>query len=163
MNVAQEEDYAILNGFVSFWWNQSIGASDFTDPTAIVYANFPKSGDFPKILEEIFIIGEIETNANRGYYTVNVDAWGQKGPAGVAELSSLGIRLFPNPASNYLNLQSDAGVSLIRIFDITGRQVHQQEIDQTDRIDLRSLKKGLYLVNVYNRTELLGYSKLFVN
>lgn len=56
------------------------------------------------------------------------------------------IKLYPNPTSNgQLTLLTDQAVSAIKVLDITGRVMIEQEID-AKLIDLSSLEAGEYLV-----------------
>jgi len=55
------------------------------------------------------------------------------------------IHIYPNPANEFLTVESKAPVSAIRLFDISGRLLSQQRInDQTFRLDVSKYKPGLY-------------------
>ena len=59
------------------------------------------------------------------------------------------LSIYPNPASDFINLESNTQIQSVNIFDITGKSVlslnraHNLEI-----ISVSSLKKGIYLVKV---------------
>jgi len=60
------------------------------------------------------------------------------------------VKLFPNPTSNYLNLQlTDPAVTLkfVRITDISGKEVFNQD-GNMEKIDVSALKSGLYFLEV---------------
>ena len=64
---------------------------------------------------------------------------------------SIDINVFPNPATNFFQVEA-AGTSnalQIDVYDVSGRLVIQNNVDTTNaRVDISSLKDGLYLVNV---------------
>jgi hypothetical protein len=60
------------------------------------------------------------------------------------------IHLFPNPASNVLNIQTPAQTHLI-ITDMMGKQVMNIVTNQTvTTIDISTFASGLYVVQGYN-------------
>ncbi|WP_306354154.1 T9SS type A sorting domain-containing protein [Flavobacterium sp. '19STA2R22 D10 B1'] len=60
------------------------------------------------------------------------------------------LKLYPNPSNSYINLKSS--VPLVdknyMVFDLTGRQILSGKIETNQRIDVRSLTKGTYIVNI---------------
>ena len=65
-----------------------------------------------------------------------------------------GINLYPNPCFGGLlniDLQGTAGTNNVRIFDVTGKLMKEQRLDNSSKetFDL-DLKPGIYLVNVSN-------------
>lgn len=57
------------------------------------------------------------------------------------------IKIFPNPASNYINF-SGAEIQAIEIYNSTGRLVKKDF--NTNRIDVNDLNKGFYLIKLYD-------------
>lgn len=67
------------------------------------------------------------------------------------ELAKAGISIYPNPATDQLNLQfSNTKIDLVTITNLGGSNFYTKEnIKNTDlKIDLKSLPKGLYLLNL---------------
>lgn len=64
---------------------------------------------------------------------------------GIQEVSNQtnNVSLYPNPAKNVLNIQSDNTIYGIEIMDITGRKVLEQKGNAT-QIDIQSLEQGMY-------------------
>jgi ligand-binding sensor domain-containing protein len=61
------------------------------------------------------------------------------------------VRLFPNPATNdIVNLRSDEIISNIEIFDITGRIVHEEQINNSEAILSPFLSSGIYYITLYS-------------
>lgn len=58
------------------------------------------------------------------------------------------VTLYPNPAISYVEINAGAGAHTIQIFDITGKVQLSTTANGTAHIDLSSLRKGLYFVQV---------------
>jgi len=61
------------------------------------------------------------------------------------------IRLFPNPASDYLRISEDSEVSSIAIYSLVGRKVKQFDATFTKQFDISDLPDGLYLARLNDR------------
>lgn len=70
---------------------------------------------------------------------------------GISEImdTPLGIRLFPNPASETLNIQLISSVPEIRITDLVGRVIGTKPVQSntTITVDIRDLPPGVYLLH----------------
>ncbi len=73
-----------------------------------------------------------------------------------------GLSVFPNPASNFTNVDLPIGHSFEELVlqDITGKTIIHQEIPKdVNSMQLKNLgrvEKGLYLISVYGETEVLS-------
>jgi hypothetical protein len=70
-------------------------------------------------------------------------------PTGLAETPVSSFRIFPNPASEYIQITSPHGISGVDMLDAQGRKVlscHQP--GESLKIDISSLSPGTYLVRV---------------
>ena len=70
---------------------------------------------------------------------------------GIEELGTAnGIKLYPNPAVNMLNLQTEADIEHMAISDVLGNIVIQQDAMATGKhsIDVSTLPAGMYMVNI---------------
>jgi transforming growth factor-beta-induced protein len=64
---------------------------------------------------------------------------------GIDDLDVLGLKVYPNPASQYIMIQSNDSFGIFILRDITGKMVMNQKIESNnERIDIASLKSGLY-------------------
>ncbi|MDR2835563.1 MAG: InlB B-repeat-containing protein [Bacteroidales bacterium] len=61
------------------------------------------------------------------------------------------ISLFPNPASDILNISGIKNNSEITIFDLSGRIIQISTIDGDNSINVKNLFPGLYLIKIQNR------------
>lgn len=86
------------------------------------------------------------------------------------DLSNLGFTIYPNPASNYVYIKNDKGVvyNSIEVYDLSGKLIYklneEEEInlDLQFKLNLNNLEKGLYLIKISNKSELLGTTKFLV-
>ncbi|WP_346883296.1 family 16 glycosylhydrolase [uncultured Algibacter sp.] len=64
------------------------------------------------------------------------------GPSGLLEI-------YPNPAQDVLHIDSD-GMTTVSIYDIRGAKVLDKQFQDRTILNIKSLAKGLYIVNVSN-------------
>ena len=74
------------------------------------------------------------------------------------------IRLYPNPAGNYVNIVSgNMEIQRLELFDITGKQIHAkaQVISTTHcKLDISKLPAGIYILQVNNKAlRIIKYRK----
>jgi hypothetical protein len=75
--------------------------------------------------------------------------------------------IYPNPASHYLYIQLDEnrpenGIESIEILGLDGRSERRFE-NQTEKIDLQGISKGLHLVKVFEKNGSVYTFKIFLN
>ena len=69
----------------------------------------------------------------------------------ISRLDEITFDIYPNPASDYIRINSNVGVESLIIRDITGRVVTEMNnISSSERIDLSGFKTGMYLVAIKN-------------
>jgi uncharacterized surface protein with fasciclin (FAS1) repeats len=81
---------------------------------------------------------------------VQNDVFGEQ-PVSVVEneLAEQGINLFPNPVRNTLFVENSELINDLRIFDLTGRMVFSQVVnDNTTSINVSMFKTGVYIMQV---------------
>ena len=81
----------------------------------------------------------------------------------IQELISNQIKLFPNPSSNILNIQSEYLPDSYNIISTLGQVLKTSEINSTSEftIDIKELKEGLYFIklNKDNSSQTLSFVK----
>lgn len=110
---------------------------------------------------KFFLVEEGNTNWNRGewpgdpnrMYTVEADVtldydWGIQGQAAVNELSKTNVNVYPNPAVDMLEIESNNGVA--ELYDINGRMVVEKELSKSNIINVSALSTGVYMLKVEN-------------
>jgi hypothetical protein len=66
------------------------------------------------------------------------------------ELAVRQIRLFPNPATEYIELTNSESVDQLAVYNILGRQVRKFNVVDGKRYYLTGLPNGMYLVSLVN-------------
>ncbi|MDC3030136.1 T9SS type A sorting domain-containing protein [Flavobacteriales bacterium] len=113
-------------------------------------------------LSSSYIIAEQEGT----YSLLLLDQWGCRYNSNEVFFSSASLynynqnklSVFPNPASNYLDVivDSEQSFHLLELFDMQGRKVHSKQIwDVKNRLDIQFLERGTYLLKVYSKGQQL--------
>jgi len=144
-----------LDSNLGFQWNRWI-------------ADFPHFNEEPKKLRKAhdggYLIVGLTNRYGIGGWFVKTDTLGFALPNGADTLYHIGfeendeskmfnMKIYPNPANNYIILDFDktvVGKIDITIFDLTGRAVLKTSIQnqKSKRLDVSTLTKGMYLLNV---------------
>ena len=67
----------------------------------------------------------------------------------VKDISFYNIDVYPNPASNVINVRSEFTIDNLSVLDLTGRTVKQQISNNKEfSLDVSDLAKGVYLVKL---------------
>lgn len=67
----------------------------------------------------------------------------------VHDFSTTSVKIYPNPAVNELNIETDLGENTTaEIFDISGLKVMTANLKGSDKIDVSSLPSGVYIIRV---------------
>lgn len=111
-------------------------------------------------LSSSFIIAEQEGT----YSLLLLDQWGCRynsnevffSLASFYDYNQNKLSVFPNPASNYLDVIIDSEQSFIELYDMQGRKVYSQQLwDVKNRLDIQFLDRGTYLLKVYSKGQQL--------
>lgn len=65
------------------------------------------------------------------------------------EVTLESLQVFPNPTNNYVYIRALQKIDKVEVYDLLGKQV--LVTNETEKVNLGSLSKGLYLVKVYSR------------
>jgi len=84
--------------------------------------------------------------------------------AAVDEVISSPITIYPNPASGSvtITLPNDAKNAQLLVYDISGRQVQQTQLNNLKQVDISNLSNGLYLFVVSSDKGILAREKIVV-
>ncbi len=72
------------------------------------------------------------------------------------------LRIFPNPTSDYLEVQGAADMGRYTIYDLNGKTVsngHHSPQEDHKKIDVRQLKAGIYFISHSNSKKVLRFIK----
>ncbi|MDP2176390.1 MAG: T9SS type A sorting domain-containing protein [Bacteroidota bacterium] len=76
------------------------------------------------------------------------------------------FQVFPNPASDFINIKSNKSIKEIRIYDNLGKLVHCSIVNNTSeeiQIDFSQNQKGIYFIHLIDINENLNYLKFVKN
>ncbi|MCG8329020.1 MAG: T9SS type A sorting domain-containing protein [Chitinophagales bacterium] len=94
---------------------------------------------------------------------IDEDCDGEIDPLSVDEITTDKIQLFPNPATNTLQLVSPAALSRIELLDAFGRTIltEQASLAKSYEIDITFLSQGVYFIRAYDSNQnLIGVEKV---
>ena len=82
----------------------------------------------------------------------------------VEEVNELPFKIFPNPASNNLNIEIlNLGNYTFRIFDLTGKEVLFHSLNQSlNQFDISSIGTGLYIYQVLGSNGVIKTERLII-
>lgn len=126
-------------GISGVWWSSTVAkegnawARDIANTSAYLYtSSIGSDSKNPGI--SIRCVKNVSTAFQNNYYSSN-------------------IKIFPNPASNYIQIkmgdifQNDIKIDIL---DINGRKIAEYSMDSDNyKIDVSNLYKGVYILNIY--------------
>ncbi len=82
----------------------------------------------------------------------------------VVDTDDITVSLYPNPASEFLNITVKGGLTKgsIKIFSALGTEIYGDELDNFKKIDLSDFKNNVYLVNIYSNEVLVQTTRFVV-
>lgn len=60
------------------------------------------------------------------------------------------IKLFPNPSTNYIQIQGLTKIENYKIYDVLGTKIREGVVSSNDRIDIKNLTNGIYFLKFDN-------------
>lgn len=60
------------------------------------------------------------------------------------------FNIYPNPANDFINLNND-GINVVSIYDFTGKLIYYETNNNIDKLDVRKLSKGIYILKINNK------------
>ena len=83
---------------------------------------------------------------------------------GIDEVETLQVNIYPNPASRYLNIESDEPMAEVVIYNNIGQQVVSRQINgYSAQLDLGNMATGTYTLRVNGADGSLTTRKIIVN
>lgn len=75
---------------------------------------------------------------------------------GCGELNAVTINVYPNPATEYVKVTSNANIEMLSVFSIDGKVVYSQNLNQQEAtIDLTGVNNGVYIVRMVSNGEVV--------
>ncbi|MFL5764614.1 MAG: T9SS type A sorting domain-containing protein [Bacteroidia bacterium] len=126
------------------------GASNEMD-FAYVFARANSGGNLASVA-----IMKDRIDSVRQKYTTGITACGCSTSAGIASPDKDDpLRIYPNPASDYITISYAGVISRIKIYDVMGREVRSFEINsKTEKlVDISGFPKGVYIIGIQSDTK----------
>lgn len=95
-----------------------------------------------------------------GHKAMVIDNIKWEAPLNVQTLDKNVVKLYPNPVSDFLNIETEEILKNVSVFDNTGKQIISTK-EKT--IDVQSLSSGLYILQVETTTGAMGSYKFIKN
>ncbi|NQU35477.1 MAG: T9SS type A sorting domain-containing protein [Bacteroidetes bacterium] len=68
---------------------------------------------------------------------------------GLNEMGEKYTKIYPNPATNNVTIESGSHMEHIRIFNLSGQKVYEVALDQNEvELNIEFLKQGIYMINI---------------
>lgn len=137
-------------------YDNNFSFADLVLPVATHYYSFVEYVElnemfFRHMLEEITMFSNWDNNAGRfTYHTKVTFTYSEENAKGIDYNRDTGIRVYPNPATEYLIFEINLSIkpSIIELFDINGRKVISQTITDFIQVSISHLNSGIYFYQV---------------
>lgn len=153
-SVENEVEIGVAPVFETYRWN-----TGYTGPKLTV------SGDEYGLGSHLFWI-EVTNGGCSARDSINVIfiSDGHGGDDDAVEVNEFAkLKVYPNPASDFVNVISDAEISKIQLFDILGRLVQEFDAKTTEAtINVSNLCNGEYLLKVISADNSYSVNKIIV-
>lgn len=131
----------------------------------VIYSG--KEGIHRWYLDGVLLTGQTDNyiaNPTEGVYTSqykNSTCWSELSEefvystSSVEEFNNFGISIYPNPAKNYLKVNSRFPIKSLSIIDIIGRRLYIKTDITNEELNISGLKAGIYFVKILVNDKLL--------
>lgn len=131
---------------------------NYTDPgtpdTAIVVAASSAGYNFSNLFASVGQVGS----------TMYIDDLNfEFGGVGVEEQSSASVKVFPTLTTGIVNIETDGSINeniIARVYDLTGKKVAEQLMNNFGSVDLTSFEAGTYVVVVQTPFHMLSTTRV---
>jgi PKD repeat protein len=126
-------------------WNWTFGDGNTSDKQNPIH-NFGETGLYTVSLVVDNIAGKDSTSKELAV-----------GVSGVRNNSEGTFKVYPNPASNFLQIESNDAISKIQIIDLNGKKLYDSNYNNeySTSLDVSNLTSGIYAVILYTRDNLV--------
>ncbi|MGJ8683258.1 MAG: YCF48-related protein [Nonlabens sp.] len=71
------------------------------------------------------------------------------------------IKIYPNPTADFINIKTlNLSISATELYDLNGRKVLSQKVDDSDTVDLSSLTTGIYFMHILDENRVVSIHKI---
>tara|TARA_R110002072_G_scaffold108418_1_gene235266 strand:- start:201 stop:1751 length:1551 start_codon:yes stop_codon:yes gene_type:complete len=136
-----------INEFGDIQWQKSLGGSDtdFTDSESLQL-----TADGGYVIAGYTVSNDGDVSGNNG----SMDYWVVKlspDNLNILENDNVGLSVFPNPARNFIVIDSSAMIYELNIYSVSGELLMSKNIAKSNsRIDISTLSSGIYILEILN-------------
>ena len=86
--------------------------------------------------------------------TNNAEKFVTFGTTSVSEINTVGISVFPNPATDKIKIESPVSLdnSAVEIYSISGKLVIKTSLNSKSEINISNLPNGIYIIKINSKT-----------
>ncbi len=80
----------------------------------------------------------------------------------IHEIMPADISVYPNPVSDFVNIETKTQIKSIKVFDITGKEISQKNFVNQKKVSLntKKFKKGIYIIEITDENQNKGVVKI---
>lgn len=143
-------EFVLEDGEIDFETGHNYTVRDEDDNTTIMRTNF-FDADYigeaiPTGIQDV-MVGIAARFHDDGQFFIRDTNDLEGGPMSTDSFDKTSISLYPNPAADFVNLQIE-GKAQVQIYSLTGKQVKEFMMNDTERISISDLNAGIYLVKI---------------
>jgi len=158
----------IFDRSVNFLWKQHKPDADFTDTSSGLSVDFFDNsigatswlwdfgdGNTSTLQNPNHVYASSDTYDVKLYVENNIKSWDELtksltyAPLSIVDESRLEFKIYPNPANDFININSKLHINKVEIYSVLGRQILSTSLN-LNRIDISNLNKGIYFIKVYS-------------
>ncbi|MCX7728072.1 MAG: T9SS type A sorting domain-containing protein [Bacteroidia bacterium] len=146
-----------------------------------LWSGYSGSGIYPTVIKVVknnnilsFVDNTISFNSQKYYFIEIIQQDGQKivtSPVWykkdttaailpVFPMSQNNLLIFPNPSRSHLNILFNEKPYDLKIYDVSGRLIFSNHIDEADsNIDISSFKEGIYFIQIEKDGQIMAHQK----
>ena len=95
------------------------------------------------------IAGTIDSGFTQSPMVIDYVRIYQNNALSTKDILANSFKVYPNPASSEINIQTDLNIDKLELYDVLGKFI-LKETKSTKSIKLNNLKPGMYLLNIYS-------------
>jgi len=99
------------------------------------------------------------SNFDFRYYIVPRSTNDMSAMTKVADYGKMRISVYPNPTANFVTVE-DVDATDVEIYDINGKKVSTQNLQNTKMVSLQSMSAGSYFLRLLKDGEIVGTAKV---
>jgi uncharacterized protein YdeI (BOF family) len=152
--------YAYVDGVFDSWLIEG-DEGMLSDGTESIKVDFDGDGSKPLVDNEITVLGIVDDD--NGTREIEVYFWELAGDGtSIADFKANAVSTYPNPAQNYLIINSEETFSYVKLISVDGKVVQEQTARNQEIIHLKNVSTGNYILILSNGEEPVGVTRVIV-